>query len=465
MPSNLINSLYDKLLSRLGLAMLALALLVNLGALLAVYKGVDILAESRRQAIQARGAVIELVTIQSLLFEAESAQRGYLYTGNISYLAGMIENEPRIVGRLTRLRDIVGDSPAQQMLVDQIRKIATEKLAEMNKSIAIKQMGQDDAVRTLVMTDQGKKLMDELETEISQAMSQQEQIRAGFMERTEDIELAIRWGFAAILFVNALLILAGAMTIMRDIERDRAELVRMDERAMVLASEVAQRAEELRALSAHLLRVQEEERHTIARELHDELGGTLSAVKMDILMGRDAAAKRNDEKAVARLQRAITSVDSSVQFTRRLIEDLRPTLLDNLGFEAALRSMTEQFSERCTVTCDIELPEGELNLTSGQSTALYRICQEALTNVMKYAQAKRVTIKLTSDGSHWTLLLADDGVGLDSTNRNRSISHGLLGMRERIVALDGTFDIRGPAGAGTTLTATLPIRASEVAAA
>ena len=457
MPRRLLNSLYDKMLSRLGLAMLALALVINLGALLAVDKGIDVLDQARSQAIQARGALIELVGIQSLLYEAESAQRGYLYTGNVKYLNAMNRNEPLIVARLAKLRTMVDGNHSQQTLIDRLQKIATEKTAEMNKTIAIKQMGQEDAALALVMTDHGKQLTEALEADISQGLQQQEQIRSGLLTRADSIQYAIRWGFAAIFLVNALLILAGAVTVMRDIGRKSAELVRLDERAALLASEVAQRAEELRALSAHLLQVQEKERHTIARELHDELGGTLSAVKMDILMGRDAASKRGDEKSVARLQRALVSIDSGVQFTRRLIEDLRPTLLDNLGFEAALRSMTEQFSERCSVNCTISLPEGELNLTSAQSTALYRICQEALTNVMKYAKATEVMIALTTDGAYWRLQLADDGVGLDTTKRNRSMSHGLLGMRERIVALGGTFDISGPAGCGTTLTAAFPV--------
>ena len=437
--------------------MLALALVINLGALLAVDKGIDVLDQARIHAMRARGALIELVGIQSLLYEAESAQRGYLYTGNVKYLNAMNRNEPLIVARLAKLRTMVDGNHSQQTLVDRLQKIATEKTADMNKTIAIKQMGQEGAALALVMTDHGKQLMEALEADISQGLQQQEQIQSGLLSREDDIQYAIRWGFAAIFVVNALLILAGAVTVMRDIGRKSAELVRLDERAAVLASEVAQRAEELRALSAHLLQVQEKERHTIARELHDELGGTLSAVKMDILMGRDAASKRGDEKSVARLQRALVSIDSGVQFTRRLIEDLRPTLLDNLGFEAALRSMTEQFSERCNVPCAISLPEGELNLTSAQSTALYRICQEALTNVMKYAKANKVTIALTTDGAYWRLLIADDGVGLDTTKRNRSISHGLLGMRERIVALGGTFDISGPAGCGTTLTAAFPV--------
>ena len=461
MSRQLIDSLYDKMLSRLGLALLVVALVINLVALVAVDRGLNILDQSRKQTVQTRHRLVELLGVQSLLFEAESAQRGFLYTGNPAYLQAMTKNEPQISARLSKLQTMVDSSPTQQALADRLQNIAREKLAEMNKAVAIKQMGQDDAARALMMTDQGKKLMEALEADISLSLDLQEQMLSGLTSKLDDIQLAIRWGFSTILCINALSILAGAMTVILDMRKKAAELLRLDERAAVLESEVAQRAEELRALSAHLIQVQETERHTIARELHDELGGTLSAVKMDILMGRDAASKRGDEKSVARLQRALVSIDSGVQFTRRLIEDLRPTLLDNLGFEVALRSMTEQFSERCSVACAISLPKGELNLTSAQSTTLYRICQEALTNVMKYAKAKQVTIALTSDGSVWSLLLADDGVGLDTTKRDRSISHGLLGMRERLVALGGTFDIQGPAGQGTTIIATFPVIAQE----
>ena len=487
MLRQLSNSLYEKLLSRLGLALLALALLVNLGALLAVDRGVTLLDEARARAEHSRDVTAEILGIQSMLYEAESAQRGFLYTENPDYLKPLNGNDGRIAPRLAKLREMVADDPVQQKRVDHVRTVALEKILELNKTIAVLEMGQKDAARVMVMSDQGKKLTEELDNDISRFLVQEERVLQGRMQRSADIQLAIRWGFAIILFINALMILAGAVTIMRSMareldrdrndllqqgEREAAEVVRHDERAAAevarhdaraaaSASEVVQRAAELRALSVHLLRVQEEERRNIARELHDELGGTLSAIKMDILMGRDAAAKRSDEKSVARLQRALAAIDSGIKFVRHLIENLRPTLLDNLGFEAALRAMTDQFAERANCICVISLPEGELNVTPAQSTALYRICQEALTNVMKYAKAKRVTVTLTCDGEQWTLLLADDGVGLDATKQHRAISHGLLGMRERVVALGGSFDIRGPAGRGTTLTAIFPVVESE----
>lgn len=461
MPRHLIDSLYDSLLSRLGLSLLAVALIINIGALLNVDQEVTNLDEARQLTLRSRDIMDTIAATQLMLYQSESAQRAFLYTDNKEYLKPINRNEAQIISTLAKLRNMVVDNPSQVKLVDLIVKLAEEKIAVINKSIAIQQMGQKDAARALVMSGQGKQLMEELDQQISRFLLQEKQLLTQRRQKWSDAQTVIRWGFAAIFFINALLLLAGAMTIMRDMSGKRAELLRLDERAAVLAAEVAQRAAELSALTAHLLRIQEDERRTIARELHDELGGTLSAVKMDILMGRDAASKRGDEKSVARMQRAHAAIDSGIQFTRRMIEDLRPTLLDNLGFEAALRSMTEQFSERAGCTCAISLPEGELNLTSAQSTTLYRICQEALTNVMKYAKAKKVTIALTGDGSQWKLLLADDGVGLEATKQHRAISHGLIGMRERLVALGGSFDIRGEAGRGTTLTATFPVMESE----
>ena len=467
MLRRLFDFLFNKLFSRLGLALLALALLVNLGALLAVDRGIAILEQARERSVHSRNVTTEVLAIQAMLYESESAERGFLYTSNDDYLEPLNRNDSQISSRLAKLHEMVADNPPQQILADQVRTIALEKMIDLNKTIAAHKMGQKDAARVIVMSDHGKQLMAEFRKKVAYLLAQEERVLQARVTRDAEIQLAIRWGFAIILFINALMILAGAVAIMRgmarEINRDIADVVRHDERAAVAASEVVQRAAELRALTVHLLRVQEEERRTIARELHDELGGTLSAIKMDILMGRDAAAKRSDEKSVARLQRALASIDSAIQFIRRLIEDLRPTLLDNIGLEAALRAMVDQFCERCGVKCEISLPEGELNLTSAQSTALYRICQEALTNVMKYAKAKQVTINLTSDGSVWRLQLADDGVGLATTQQHHSMSHGLLGMRERIVALGGSFDIRGAVGQGTTLTATFPVVEREEA--
>ena len=480
--TRLFESLYAQLLSNLGfaLALLALALLANLGALLAVNRANLHLAETREQIDSSRRETAAIQHLQLLLREAESAQRGFLYLGNPDYLAPMQANAGQIALVLATLRTMNADAPSQQSTLDRISTLMQEKISEMNVTIALQQSGQTDAARAIVTVNRDQAVMAEINTEIARFLSAESKSLEEFLGAREKIQLGVRWGFVGILFLNAMMIMVGAVVIIRGLARERAGLAREsegavreiegavreregverhDQREVEFAAEAVWRAEELRALSAHLLTIQENERHTVARDLHDELGGTLSAIKLDIIMAREAAAKRNDEKSVARLQRAHTSIDGAVQFVRRLIEDLRPTLLDNLGFDAALHSMTELFSERCAVACVVSLPEGELNLTPAQSITLYRVCQEALTNVMKYAKAKQVRITLSNDGAQWTLVFYDDGVGIgaNTTQPNRRFAHGLLGMRERVVALGGHFVINGSTGIGTTLTATFPI--------
>ena len=473
--TQLFESLYAKLLSNLGFALglMALALLANLGALLAVNWANVHLAEAREQTIATRLALYDIQNIQSMLYEAESAQRGFLYTADTEYALPLRENSALIGSALAKLRLSLASEPLQQRALDRITELSQEKLSRMNVTVALQESGQAEAARAIVLTHRGKGLMAEIDAEIARFVAAESKTLERHLGVWENIQLGVRWGFVGILFLNAMMILAGSVVIIRGLARERAGLEREsegavresegverhDQREREFAAEAVWRAEELRALSAHLLTLQENERYTVARELHDELGGTLSAIKLDIIMAKEAAAKRNDEKSAARLQRAHTSIDGAVQFVRRLIEDLRPTLLDNLGFDAALRSMAEQFGDRCAVACAITLPEGELDLTPAQSIAMYRICQEALTNVMKYAKAKQVNISLANDGAQWTLVIADDGVGInaDSTQPNRRFAHGLLGMRERVVALSGQFNINGSAGVGTTLTATFPI--------
>ena len=318
MPRVFFGKIYDSMLSHVGLALLGIALLLNVAALLLVNDRVNALSEARDWYIHSRSTLKAMRVFNILLLEAESAQRGFLYTDNKDYLKPFNDNEREIGLQLAELRVLVAQNPPQQKLVDRIRLLTQEKLREMNKTVAMQQMGQKDAARDVVMTDQGKQLMNDLDQEINLFISREDALSVELQTRWEQALLAIRWSFVVILSVNALLLMAGLITIKRDIARKRAALVQLDERAAVLASEIAQRAEELRALTAYLQRVQEEERRNVARELHDELGGTLSAVKMDIIMGRDAAAKRDDEKSVARLARAHTSIDSAIQFTRQI---------------------------------------------------------------------------------------------------------------------------------------------------
>jgi len=218
----------------------------------------------------------------------------------------------------------------------------------------------------------------------------------------------------------------------------------------------------LTELSHYLQRLQEEEKAKIAREIHDELGGTLAAAKIDLQLLSDKLV--DDSPHQTRIARIMLAIDDAIQVKRRIIEDLRPTMLDSLGIAAALKWQCSQFSKRSGGTCRVELQDENLRLSPAYSIAFYRVTQEALTNISKHAQAKNVVIALQRDGDDWLLRIADDGVGIDVGKRQNPTAHGLLSMRERMRALGGQFSIQGRAGRGTVIEIRAPME-KELAAA
>lgn len=212
--------------------------------------------------------------------------------------------------------------------------------------------------------------------------------------------------------------------------------------------------EQLRALTGHLERIREEERTRIAREIHDELGQALTGLKMDLSW---FAARLPHQPALADKSAAMLKlIDSTVHAVRRLSTELRPAILDNLGLIPAIEWLAQEFQKRTGVTCEFTTDNEELTLDEQRTTALFRICQEALTNVTRYAQAAAVRIALTTDGGQITLRIHDNGRGITDAEARGTKSFGLLGMRERARLLGGTLEIRGENGVGTTLTVRVP---------
>ena len=212
--------------------------------------------------------------------------------------------------------------------------------------------------------------------------------------------------------------------------------------------------EQLRALTAHLERIREEERTRIAREIHDELGQALTGLKMDLSW---FAARLPNQPALQEKSAAMLKlIDSTVHAVRRLSTELRPAILDSLGLIPAIEWLAQEFQKRTGVTCEFVATDDELNLDHERTTALFRICQEALTNVARYAQATSVHIELDSDEPQITLRISDNGRGITEEETKARNSFGLLGMRERARLLGGTFEIEGAQGKGTTLTVRIP---------
>jgi signal transduction histidine kinase len=205
-----------------------------------------------------------------------------------------------------------------------------------------------------------------------------------------------------------------------------------------------------------LIRVSEEEKAKIARELHDTLGSSLTAINMDLNWIQKRLGEARPEVR-ERLQRSLQMLAETVELKHEVIEGLRPSHLDNLGLAFAIKSHCREFTRRTGVPCEVGVAEDFDELDPSWSIALYRIAQEALTNVVKHAQATAVRVELARETEGIRLQVIDDGVGLAADAAAKPKSHGLVGMRERMRQVGGTLRILpGEAGRGTVVNAFIP---------
>jgi PAS domain S-box-containing protein len=214
--------------------------------------------------------------------------------------------------------------------------------------------------------------------------------------------------------------------------------------------------EQLRNLSMHVEALREEERTTIAREIHDELGQMLTALKMDLVW-----LKRRLTDEQASLLDKIASMESLINITlssvKRLATDLRPGLLDDLGLSAAIKWQAGEFQQHTGIPCDVSIAPEEIIVNEALSTAVFRIFQEALTNVARHAQATHVQVLLQHDVTTLTLEVKDSGKGITTAQIANPKSFGLIGIRERVQFLGGQVTFQGVPNKGTTVTVTIPL--------
>ncbi len=220
--------------------------------------------------------------------------------------------------------------------------------------------------------------------------------------------------------------------------------------------ELAQSHEQLRALSQYLQAAREEERTFIAREIHDELGQELTALKMDLAwLSRQLPPEQTH--LVQKTAAISDMVDGTIQTVRRVASQLRPGLLDDLGLVAALEWQAGEFQARTGIACSLNLPDNITELSQDQATAMFRVFQETLTNIARHAQATRVRIALKEHPDGIQLTVRDNGIGITADQLADQRSLGLTGMRERIQAFGGTLEFKSAPGKGTTVRAKIPV--------
>jgi PAS domain S-box-containing protein len=215
--------------------------------------------------------------------------------------------------------------------------------------------------------------------------------------------------------------------------------------------------QELAAFAAQASAIREQEKSRVARELHDELAQSLTALKMDAIWLKDHL--RDDPAAAgAKLDAMLTMIDASVASTRRIAADLRPLVLDDLGLVPAIEWLVQNFTQRTGVACTLDAVE-DIELREPYATAVFRMVQESLANVAKHAKATRVSVMVMRSRDAIRLEVQDDGVGFDTAAPRQASSLGLAGLRERAQLAQGTVEIESRPGAGTRVRAHIPVPA------
>ncbi len=226
---------------------------------------------------------------------------------------------------------------------------------------------------------------------------------------------------------------------------------------LATVAELKESSKQLQALAGNMELAREEERTQIARELHDQLGQALTAMKFDLAWLTDRLVQK--DTSLAQKAKVVTDqMDTMIKTVRRIATELRPGMLDDLGLAASIEWQARDFEKRTGIVCDVIItPSDDFPVPQAQSMALFRIFQEALTNVARHAIAQHIEVKLDITPEIASLKIYDDGRGIKENEISGTQSLGLLGMRERAKRLEGSFDIQGISGEGTLLKVIIPL--------
>lgn len=432
----------------LSLAILAAVLLVGINE--AGYK-------RSRDALDGLSHIHNTRTAISLLLQhmldAETGLRGYLLTDDKRYLEPYEKAVSLVNGNLDTLRTIFMDTPQDLQTFGPLSRQIARKLSEMELSLRLYRQGNEEAWRFVMFTDLGKENMDAIRAYSQTLMeSATERSRRSQVDIQQSLLLS-RIGIATVTVIGLLafyMYLRQAQSLQASNEREQA--LQRDER-MRLEELVRERTATLTELANHLQQVREDERGHLARELHDELGALLTAAKLDV-----ARLKSRIDMSVpeisSRVQHLVEALNGGIALKRRIIEDLRPSSLANLGLTTSLEILTREFAQRSNL--EVEANFEPVELPEPTQLTVYRIIQESLTNIAKYAKASHVVVTVHNYPTYVAVQIQDDGEGFD-TATVRLNSHGLAGMRHRVEAAGGRLTVSSIVGEGTTISAVIPL--------
>jgi signal transduction histidine kinase len=387
-----------------------------------------------------------------LVLDAETGSRGFLLTGDPRYLEPYNAAVAEVGQTLDGLRRSYAQDAPESNTLAQLNRNVQRKLAEMDLSVRMRKQGNEDAWKVVLLTDVGKEQMDAIREQAGRLV---QSATEGMMAAQDRVQRSLRLARAGIAIVSLAALVAFYLYLRQTTRLKKAgeqQQAALQQERDLLENQVRDRTASLAQLATHLQQVREDERGHLARELHDELGALLTAAKLDVARLKSRMGTPSPEVA-ERLQHLTEALNSGIALKRRIIEDLRPSALANLGLTASLEILAREFSERSGLEVDCSLEPVELD--EDRDLTIYRTVQESLTNVGKYAEATEVVIALRNYSNHVEVEVRDNGRGFDLSVA-KPTTHGLAGMRHRVEASGGRLSIQSRPGHGTRILASLP---------
>lgn len=419
-----------------------LAMLVHEGAYQAI-------REARTQAWNVSDARVAATETVSALSTLEAAARGYLATGDAQDRERFDKARDDLRQKREKTLALVAriDSPGAARSIEAIRDHLDAHEQRLLDWVALGERGGTSASNS----EESRAGINGLEQAFTRLLDDAASASGRARAWVSDAVLFNRLAVHGLLLVS----LAALLLFARQVRRADAERAQEQER---LERQIRERTGDLRDLAGYLVSAREDERARLARELHDEMGGLFTAMKLELArLRRVPGVPPLAHERVASVQ---TRLNEGIALKRRIIENLRPSSLDQLGLVSALERLCEDTASVSGLA--IESRFEPVTLDEDAELTVYRVVQEALTNVCKYAAAQRVQVLLAQAGEHARVEVRDDGRGFDAA-RVAAGRHGLLGMRVRVEARGGRLQVHSAPGAGTRIVAELPL--SEAAAA
>ena len=455
---------FERIVVSLGgrtIAMLSVALLI---AISSVIFSDNWIVSISRQVEMIRLVRVNIATLHQLkadLFEAESAQRGYMLTKRAEYVEpfNIALNRARANVELSEKLVIDTSSRTNQVIeLDWLKAINASieaKSAEMLLTIRLVEANKIEEANQVLNLDLGRLQMKKFVQQTDKLIKQQNADVDSMIEKRRSTVVLARIsviGGALLLIFLVVLVIKQLLNELAVKSQLQQQVVKENE---IYEVKLSKQTKLLRSLALDYQADVERERQKLSRELHDELGSIFTATKMDIawvIKKITASAPDIAEK----LKKTSSYVDQGIQFQRHIVQELHPAMLTTFGFWPALNSLVTDATERNNWQLTLNLPDENIKLNETISLVAYRIVQETLNNAHKYAKATAVSVDIIVDEHHIKLEIQDNGVGMDM-QQEKQTTHGLTGMRHRVLAIGGHFEISSEPGKGVLTRALIPI--------